>query len=223
MFHIELNPRGKWKEPKRFQVVSSAVVRSRISLLYLIKTNFYLYCIDVDSGEKVTNFSLKDVQDFVCSNDNGTQRILIILTPEGQIKVAWLDNDFNIAVSAKLEHKIELPIRGLEYFFDFETIVCTLKDDSESKAVIKLNSYFNNGLISKCISKFAEKLPSKFVAKLIYKCVSIECSPFFLTQWENFTAALQEILKSEGEVTKDIFLGTFKAIESLKEVKTNES
>lgn len=220
MFHIELNHRAKWKEPKRFQVVSSVVKQSRITLVYLIKTGLYVYCIDVESGERVSHYSLKGIQDFVCSSDDGAQRVLIVLTVDGQLKIAWLDNDFSIAACAKLEHSIIPPLRSVEHFFDFDIIICGIKDDSESKAVIKVNSYLNNSLISRCMSKFSTRLPSKFVARLAYKYVSTKPVKQLKAQWNRFTDALIELLLFEKAVTSNIISDTYQAIESIKEVAT---
>lgn len=221
MFNIELNPRGKWKEPKKFQVVPSIAHKNRLALLYLIKNGLYVYCIDIDCGEKVSHYALKGIQDFVCSSDNGAQRILVVLTTDGFLKTGWLDNDFNIAASAKLSHDIEGPIRGVEYFFDFDTIVCSLKDDPDSKAVIKLNTYLKNNLISRCMQKFSETLPSSFVAKLAFKYVHGDSSLYFQQQWRKFIVSLQETLQNEKDNFPSLGGDTFRAVELLKEVRLN--
>lgn len=217
MFHIELDARGKWREPRKFQALPG-IAQTRLSLWYLIKNNLYAHCIDIESSEKISHYSLKAVQDFICTSDSDTQQLLLVLTVEGQLKLAWLDSECCVAASVRLEHDLPVTIRGLEYFYKCETIICSLKDDYENKGVIKINSYINNTLISKCFKKLSEVLPSTLVAKLAYKYISSEYSPLYENNWNTFKEVIKDLLQTKEGFPSGFASKLYLAIEFLKEV-----
>lgn len=221
---IELNPNGKWEEPRKFQLVSNNSEPDKIALWYLMKNNLYLHSLCIESGSRLSHFCIPDVEDFICSGrESSVYNMIAILMTDGSIKFGWLDENFSIVVSAKLHHGIDRPLSSLDSFLFGDTLICGIKDEMTDRASIVLRNIRNSGLIFKCLNQLAEVVPSNLIAKLVANYMRGQEHSNFNQDWADFIRIVKELLINEHQLNPRNRLGLkiYNAVECLREVRTN--
>jgi hypothetical protein len=223
MFEIELNPSGRWIEPQKFQLVPSQN-GDLVGLWYKMRSNLYLYSVNIKSGSKVTTWATRNVKDFVCSTPSklkGTQVVtVVILTTDNELQIGWVDDDFNLVLSVKLLHSLERRIESLDSFLFCDTLICSL--ENEEKAHIVLRNIGNNGLVSKCIDGIKEVVPSEVLVTLVAYYMAGDDNPVtFDEEWNLFTQVVIDVIEEEEQeagTKSKVAVSLYKALAFLKEV-----
>lgn len=181
LFQIDL-PKSLWKDPKKFCLMRDACNPSKVALWFLIKNNLHSYGIDIDSGTKLGNYSIKNVEDFAIPTGPDSLPVVIYLDTSGKLSLGWLDGNFKLIVTTFLTifsgsspHLESYNILGVEGMLFGDTILCTVEKSTyrsfelpdRKYLKVQLRNYKKDCLTRNCMETFFNDFESEITTKLI--------------------------------------------------------